>query len=138
MERDATTELTERVNAAAAARTPLELRGSGSKAFYGGPIRGAPLSLQEHAGIVDYDPQELVLTARAGTPLAHIEARLAECGQHLPFEPPAFRPGRNSGRHDCLWIVGACARKRRAGARLRARRTRARRAPDRCSTSADG
>lgn len=97
MERDATTELTERVNAAAAARTPLELRGSGSKAFYGGPIRGAPLSLQEHAGIVDYDPQELVLTARAGTPLAHIEARLAECGQHLPFEPPHFGPGATLG-----------------------------------------
>jgi glycolate oxidase FAD binding subunit len=97
MERDATAELTERVNAAAAARTPLELRGSGSKAFYGGPIRGAPLSLQEHAGIVDYDPQELVLTARAGTPLAHIEARLAACGQHLPFEPPHFGSGATLG-----------------------------------------
>jgi glycolate oxidase FAD binding subunit len=90
MEHDATVELTARVNAAAAARTPLELRGSGSKGFYGGPSRGAPLLLREHSGIVDYDPQELVLTARAGTPLAHIEARLAECGQHLPFEPPHF------------------------------------------------
>jgi len=45
MERDATAELTERIQAASAARTPLELRGSGSKAFYGGPICGAPLSL---------------------------------------------------------------------------------------------
>jgi glycolate oxidase FAD binding subunit len=97
MERDATAELTERVNAAAAARTPLELRGSGSKAFYGGPIHGAPLLLQEHAGIVDYDPQELVLTARAGTALADIEARLAECGQHLPFEPPHFGPSATLG-----------------------------------------
>jgi len=90
MERDATAELTERIQAASAARTPLEVRGSGSKAFYGGPICGAPLSLQEHSGIIDYDPQELVLTARTGTALADVETRLAECGQHLPFEPPHF------------------------------------------------
>src|SRR3984957_611557 len=102
MERDATAELTERIQAAAAARTPLELRGSGSKAFYGGPICGAPLSLQGHSGIVDYDPQELVLTARAGTPLRDIEARLAECGQHLPFEPPHF------GSHATLGGMIAC------------------------------
>ena len=97
MERDATAELTERVQAAAAARTPLKLCGSGSKAFYGRPLRGAPLTLQEHSGVVDYDPQELVLTARAGTPLTLIEARLGECGQHLPFEPPHFGPAATLG-----------------------------------------
>jgi len=97
VERDATAELTARVQAAAAARTPLQLCGSGSKTFYGRPLRGEPLMLQVHTGIVDYDPQELVLTARAGTPLAHIEARLAECGQHLPFEPPHFGPAATLG-----------------------------------------
>jgi glycolate oxidase FAD binding subunit len=97
MERDATAELTERVQAAAAARTPLKLCGSGSKAFYGRPLRGAPLTLQEHSVFVDYDPQELVLTARAGTPLTLIEARLGECGQHLPFEPPHFGPAATLG-----------------------------------------
>jgi|HubBroStandDraft_4_1064222.scaffolds.fasta_scaffold41749_2 glycolate oxidase FAD binding subunit len=97
MERDATADLTERVQAAAHTRTPLQLCGSGSKAFYGRPVSGEPLPLQQHSGIVDYDPQELVLTARTGTPLALIEARLAECGQHLPFEPPHFGPAATLG-----------------------------------------
>jgi glycolate oxidase FAD binding subunit len=90
MDRDATAELTERVQAAAAAGTPLQLAGSGSKSFYGRALRGEPLPLQQHCGIVDYDPQELVVTVRCGTPLASLEAELAACGQHLPFEPPHF------------------------------------------------
>ena len=106
MERDATAELTARVQAAAAARTPLQLCGSGSKAFYGRPLRGEPLMLQDHTGVVDYDPQELVLTARAGTPLAHIEARLAECGQHLPFEPPHFGPAATLGGMIACGLAG--------------------------------
>jgi glycolate oxidase FAD binding subunit len=97
MERDATAELTARIRAAAAARTPLQLCGSGSKSFYGRTVRGEPLALQAHSGVVDYDPQELVLTARAGTSLAHVEARLAECGQYLPFEPPHFGPAATVG-----------------------------------------
>jgi len=97
MDRDATAELSARVQAAAAAHTPLQLRGSGSKAFYGCALRGEPLPLQEHSGVLDYDPQELVLTARAGTPLALIEAQLAACDQYLPFEPPHFGPGATLG-----------------------------------------
>jgi glycolate oxidase FAD binding subunit len=89
-ERDASAELKERIDAAVGAGTPLQLCGSGSKQFYGRAARGERLALQEHAGVVDYDPQELVLTARAGTALRHIEAELANCGQHLPFEPPHF------------------------------------------------
>lgn len=90
MDHDATAELTQRVEAAATARTPLQLAGSGSKSFYGRALHGEPLPLQHHCGVVDYDPQELVVTARCGTPLAHLEAQLAECGQYLPFEPPHF------------------------------------------------
>jgi glycolate dehydrogenase FAD-binding subunit len=97
MERDATAELAARVQTAAAARTALQLCGSGSKAFYGRPVLGEPLALQEHSGVIDYDPQELVLTARAGTALAQIEACLAERGQHLPFEPPHFGPAATLG-----------------------------------------
>jgi glycolate oxidase FAD binding subunit len=97
MERDATDELAPRVRSAAASRTPLETRGSGSKAFYGRAVHGEPLSLQQHGGIIDYDPQELVLTARSGTPLTEIEALLAASGQHLPFEPPHFGPGATLG-----------------------------------------
>jgi glycolate oxidase FAD binding subunit len=106
MERDATAELTERVQAAAAAHTPLQLCGSGSKAFYGRAVRGEPLVLQEHSGVVDYDPQELVLTARAGTPLARIEEELAECGQHLPFEPPHFGPAATLGGTIACGLAG--------------------------------
>jgi glycolate oxidase FAD binding subunit len=106
MERDATIELTERVQAAAAARAPLAVCGSGSKGFYGRPVQGEPLELKDHSGIVDYDPQELVLTARAGTPLAHLEARLAECGQHFPFEPPHFGSGATLGGMIACGLAG--------------------------------
>jgi glycolate oxidase FAD binding subunit len=97
MERDATDELAARVRSAAQARTPLEMRGSGSKAFYGRLVHGEPLSVQQHCGIIDYDPQELVLTARSGTPLKEIEAALAASDQHLPFEPPHFGAGATLG-----------------------------------------
>ncbi len=75
---------------AAAQAQPLRLVGSDSKAFYGHPVDGEVLSLAGHRGIVNYEPTELVLTARAGTPLPQIEAALAAHKQALSFEPPAF------------------------------------------------
>lgn len=69
----------------------LRIRGGGSKDFYGEAPRGEILDSRAIAGIVSYDPSELVITARAGTPLAELEAALAESGQYLPFEPPHFR-----------------------------------------------
>ncbi len=75
---------------AAASRTPLRFTGGGSKDFYGQPPQGEVLDTRGHAGIVDYDPAELVITARCGTPLAEIEATLAERRQMLAFEPPHF------------------------------------------------
>jgi glycolate dehydrogenase FAD-binding subunit len=83
-------ELRERVLAAAAAGTPLRLRGAGTKDFYGESLEGALLNVSGHAGIVHYEPSELVLTARCGTPLSQVEAALAAEGQHLAFEPPRF------------------------------------------------
>ena len=66
----------------------------GTKAWLGRAIEGEPLDLSGHRGILNYQPKELVITARGGTPLAEIEAALAEQGQMLPFEPPHFaRPG---------------------------------------------
>jgi glycolate oxidase FAD binding subunit len=82
----------EQVVAAAAARRPLRIRGGGSKDWYGGPLIGAILDTRAHAGIVDYEPTELVITARCGTPLAEIEAALAERAQMLAFEPPHWSP----------------------------------------------
>jgi glycolate oxidase FAD binding subunit len=87
---DALRSLTEQVLAAAANREPLRIEGSGSKAFYGRDGEGAPLALSEYSGIVSYEPTELVITARAGTPLGELEAALDEAGQAMPFEPPRF------------------------------------------------
>jgi glycolate oxidase FAD binding subunit len=87
----------ERIREAVARRTPLRLRGGGSKDFYGGEPRGELLDTRAHAGVVDYEPTELVLTARAGTPLAELEALLAGRGQMLAFEPPHFGPGATLG-----------------------------------------
>ncbi|MGF6180539.1 glycolate oxidase FAD binding subunit [Massilia sp. UYP32] len=80
----------ERVRAAASDRQPLCIRGGGSKDWYGGAPQGAGLDTRDHAGIVDYEPTELVITARCGTPLAEIEALLARHNQMLAFEPPHF------------------------------------------------
>ncbi|HSW19731.1 MAG TPA: glycolate oxidase subunit GlcE [Ramlibacter sp.] len=83
--------IAERIRAAAAAREPLRIRGGGSKDFYGEPTTiGATLSTAALQGVVSYEPSELVVTARAGTPLAELEALLASQGQCLPFEPPHF------------------------------------------------
>ena len=80
--------LADRIRAAAAAKTPLRIVGGDTKAFCGRQIEAGPLSAAGHRGIIDYDPSELVVVARAGTPLAEIEARLDACNQRLAFEPP--------------------------------------------------
>ncbi len=84
--------LVERIRAATATQQPLEIRGGGSKAFYGGPPRGEWLDTRGLTGISRYEPSELVMSVRAGTPLAEVEAALAEQGQCLAFEPPRFSP----------------------------------------------
>jgi len=70
---------------AAARRTPLRLRGGGTKDFYGNEPRGEVLDTRSYAGIVDYEPTELVITARGGTALSHLEEILQEKNQSLPF-----------------------------------------------------
>lgn len=87
---DLTPALAEQVRSAAARRTPLNIIGGNSKAFYGRPASGEPLKLDGHSGILEYEPTELVLTARSGTRLAEIEAALAQHQQMLAFEPPHF------------------------------------------------
>ncbi len=88
--RDMTVELQQAVQEALASGGALNLRGGGSKAFYGRTPEGAPLALAGHTGIVNYEPKELVLTARAGTPLSEAKILLAAERQMLAFEPPAF------------------------------------------------
>jgi glycolate oxidase FAD binding subunit len=87
---DQTLELQQAVKQALAHKTPLNIIGGGSKAFYGRKPSGAPLDVSGHRGIINYHSPELVVTARAGTPLRELERTLAEQGQMLAFEPPHF------------------------------------------------
>jgi len=80
----------ERIVAATANGTPLQIRGGGTKDWYGQELRGDLLDTRAYSGIVDYEPTELVITARCGTPLSEIDAALAANNQVLAFEPPRF------------------------------------------------
>ena len=83
-------QIAEAIRAAAASKVALHIQGGGSKAFYGVPVNAAPLPVTDYRGVVEYEPSELVISVRAGTPLKEVEAVLAERGQCLAFEPPHF------------------------------------------------
>lgn len=88
---DQTDALRAAVTQAVATGLPLRIVGGGSKAFYGRATAiGQTLTVAAHRGVVRYEPTELFITARAGTPLRDVEAALAEQGQMLGFEPPHF------------------------------------------------
>lgn len=87
----------EQVLASAASGRPVRIRGGGTKDFYGQALAGDILDTRAYAGIIDYEPTELVITARCGTPLADIDAALAEHNQMLAFEPPHFGAGATLG-----------------------------------------
>ena len=108
-----------RIRAAAAARTPLRIRGGGTKDFYGQALDGEVLDTTPCAGIVDYDPTELVITVRAGTRLAHVERTLRRRGPDARLRAAALRRGGD-----------ASAASSRPGSRDRAARM-----PARCATS---
>lgn len=96
-ERDLTESIASQVAEAYAAGHSLRIVGGGSKAFFGRAVRGQPLDIRRHRGVVSYEPTELVLTARAGTPLAELESLLEARGQMLAFEPPHFAGGATLG-----------------------------------------
>lgn len=82
----------DRIRQASAAGTPLRIRGGASKDFYGQALVGDVLDTTSYKGVLSYEPSELVITVRAGTPLVEVEAMLAQKGQCLAFEPPHFTP----------------------------------------------
>lgn len=84
--------LADQVRAATQDRRALRIIGGDTKAWRGRATDGEPLEMSGHRGVIDYDPSELVITARAGTPLAEIEALLEANHQCLGFEPPSFGP----------------------------------------------
>jgi glycolate oxidase FAD binding subunit len=97
---DLSKELQQQVVDAYRKQAPLNISGSGSKAFLGNPggdTDALAVDVSKHRGIIEYDPRELVLTARGGTSLQDIESALAASGQMLAFEPPHFGIGATLG-----------------------------------------
>jgi glycolate oxidase FAD binding subunit len=89
--------LVDKVQAARASRGTLVIQGGHSKRFYGNETRGELLDMRALNGISSYEPSELVVTARAGTPLVELETLLAEQNQCLAFEPPRFDDPTHAG-----------------------------------------
>jgi len=114
-------ELRDAVAGAASDHAPLRIFGHDSKSGLGNAIAGMALDLSHLSGIVSYQPQELVLSARAGTPMSEIGNALREQRQHLAFEPPDWGPlfGAVAGRGTIGGILSCNAagpRRLRAGA----------------------
>lgn len=106
-------DIVQAVKAAHDSHTPLRIRGAGSKDFYGGMLSGEVLEVAGYRGIVAYEPTELYITAQCGTPLAEIEAALAEKGQMLACEPPRFSGATVGG---CVAAGLSGPRRQQAGA----------------------
>jgi glycolate oxidase FAD binding subunit len=104
----------ESVRAASGRGAPLRLRGGGTKDFYGQALEGEVLDTRAYAGIVSYEPSELVITARCGTKLTEIESAMRERGQALAFEPPHFGEGATLGGAVAAGLSGP--RRQAAGA----------------------
>ena len=80
----------ERIATATGNKSPLRIKGNGTKDWYGQSLQGEVLDTTAYSGIIAYDPTELVITARAGTSLREIGKALSEKNQMLAFEPPRF------------------------------------------------
>lgn len=92
-----TKELEAQVRRAFHSKAAIRIVGGNTKCFYGGEVDGELLITTGHRGIVHYDPAELVVTARAGTPLTELESALAQHGQFLGCESPHFGKGATVG-----------------------------------------
>lgn len=87
----------------------IDIEGSGTKAGLGRPTQSElTLTTRQLRGITLYEPAEMIISARSGTPLAEIEASLAEKGQMLPFEPMDYRPMLGSQGEPTIGGVVAC------------------------------
>jgi glycolate oxidase FAD binding subunit len=106
MDRDCTTDLAAQAHDATTRHAPLRIVGGDTKRFLGRPAEGEALVVASHRGVLRHDPAELVITARAGTPLAEIETCLAAHGQRLAFEPPHFGPGATLGGTVACGLAG--------------------------------
>lgn len=96
----------EQILAAVKNKTPLSIEGGGTKSWYGNSNSYTKLDTRIYSGILEYQPEELVITACAGTPLKEIEAALAEKNQMLAFEPPHFGEGTTFGGAIAAGLAG--------------------------------
>lgn len=114
---DSSGELQEQVTAIASVGGRAELRGGGSKSFYGEAVTDAvPIELADHSGIIDYDPAEMVITLRSGCRLAEVNALLQENKQQFGFEPPLYTAGTTIGG---MVAAGLCGPRRAFAGNLR-------------------
>lgn len=91
---------------AASSGKKLQIIGGNTKAWYGDLAQGEILNTSSYRGIIDYQPAELVLTAKAGTPMIEIEQALASAAQIFPFEPPLFGSNATIGGIVCAGLSG--------------------------------
>ena len=96
----------EQILAAVKNKTPLSIEGGGTKSWYGNANSYAKLDTRSYSGILEYQPEELVITARAGTPLKEIEAALTDKNQMLAFEPPHFGESASFGGAIAAGLAG--------------------------------
>ncbi len=106
VEGDKTAELSSSIREARARGAKLAIFGSRSKGWCLARAEGELLGVAEHAGVLDYHPEELVVTARAGTPLSGLTELLAAHGQYLPFEPPRVGGGGTLGGAVAAGLAG--------------------------------
>ena len=112
----------ETVRWAAAEELPLEVFGHGSKRGVGRPLQTEyGLDLSGLAGVSLYEPEELVLSARAGTPIAEIETLIGNHNQMLAFEPMDFGPLAGAARQDALPLRGGALQRQAIECRCRRR-----------------
>ena len=97
---------TDRILEGAKTGQPLRLRGGGTKDFLGQSLQGEVLDTTPYSGILSYEPSELVITVCCGTPLAEVEAALAQKGQCFAFEPPHFGKGATIGGMVAVGLSG--------------------------------
>lgn len=90
---------------ASASKNVLRITGSGSKDWYGNNLKGTPLPTKDYQGIIDYQPDELVITVKAGTSLKEVESALSEKNQQFAFEPPRL-DGATIGGMICSGLAG--------------------------------
>jgi glycolate oxidase FAD binding subunit len=119
--------LVDQVQTARAARGRLRIVGGDTKAFYGNPASGEPLDVKPLAGISSYEPSELVVTVRGGTPAGRAGSRAGRQRPAPAVRAATLRGARHRGRHGGRGAGRPGARHRRRRARLRAGRHAAQR-----------